>query len=134
MTCCHCCGDIPAIGASGAVWGVVALYALMYPYERIYIYFLFPIEIRWLVLLYFIFDLHPVLLALSGDRQFTGVAHAAHIGGGKSNNEPPKADENTGDRLDTILNKVSRHGRDALTDDERAYLEEASRKMREQRR
>ncbi|MCA9121927.1 MAG: rhomboid family intramembrane serine protease [Planctomycetaceae bacterium] len=72
---------IPAIGASGAVWGVVALYALLYPYERIYIYFLFPVEIRWLVLLYFILDLHPVLLALSGENQFTGVAHAAHIGG-----------------------------------------------------
>lgn len=72
---------IPAIGASGAVWGVVAVYALMYPYERVYVYFLFPIEIRWLVLLYFIFDLHPVLLALAGERQFTGVAHAAHIGG-----------------------------------------------------
>jgi membrane associated rhomboid family serine protease len=72
---------IPAIGASGAVWGVVAVYALMYPYERVHVYFLFPIEIRWLVLLYFIFDLHPVLLALAGERQFTGVAHAAHIGG-----------------------------------------------------
>ena len=72
---------IPAIGASGAVWGVTALYALHYPYERIYIYLLFPVEIRWLVLLYFIFDLHPILLALSGDRYFSGVAHAAHVGG-----------------------------------------------------
>lgn len=73
--------NIPAIGASGAVWGVATLYALMYPYERIWIYFLFPIEIRWLVLLYFLFDLHPVLLALGGDNLFTGVGHAAHIGG-----------------------------------------------------
>ncbi|TWT48086.1 Rhomboid protease GluP [Rubripirellula amarantea] len=75
-------GDMtPAIGASGAIWGVLVLYAIHYPYERIRIYFLFPIEIRWLVLLYFVFDLHPVLLTLSGDAMHSGVAHAAHLGG-----------------------------------------------------
>ena len=71
----------PAIGASGAVWGLMALYALLYPYEQIYIYFLFPIQIRYLALIYFLFDLHPVLLALSGDRMMRGVGHAAHVGG-----------------------------------------------------
>lgn len=71
-----------AIGASGAVWGLVALYVIHHPYERINIYGIFPIEIRWLALLYLIFDLHPVLLALSGERNFGGgVAHAAHLGG-----------------------------------------------------
>lgn len=75
-------GDMtPAIGASGAIFGVVVLYAIHHPYERIRIYFLFPVEIRWLVLLYVILDLHPVLLALSGDGIRDGVAHAAHLGG-----------------------------------------------------
>lgn len=73
--------NVPAIGASGAVWGVAALYALMYPYERIYIYFLFPVEIRWLVLIYFLFDLLPILRTLGGEQVFSGVAHAAHVGG-----------------------------------------------------
>ena len=72
---------IPAIGASGAVWGVVALYALLYPYEQVRVYLLFPVQIRFLAIIYFLYDLHPVLLALSGDTVFTGVAHAAHIGG-----------------------------------------------------
>ncbi len=72
---------VPAIGASGAVWGIVAVYAMMYPYERVYIYFLFPIQIRILALIYFLFDLHPVLLALSGERYISGVGHAAHVGG-----------------------------------------------------
>ena len=40
-----------------------------------------PIEIRWLVLLYVILDLHPVLLALSGDPVYTRIANAAHLGG-----------------------------------------------------
>ena len=72
---------VPAIGASGAVWGIVAIYAMKFPYERIFIYFLFPIQIRILALIYFLFDLHPVLLALAGDRNSSGVAHAAHVGG-----------------------------------------------------
>ncbi len=71
------------IGASGAVWGLVALYVIHHPYERLNVYGVFPIEIRWLALLYLVFDLHPVLLSLSGDRQGFGgsVAHAAHLGG-----------------------------------------------------
>ena len=72
---------IPAIGASGAVWGVVALYALLYPFDTIHIYFLFPVKIWFMALVYFLLDLHPVLLALSGEAVQSGVAHAAHVGG-----------------------------------------------------
>jgi membrane associated rhomboid family serine protease len=75
-------GEIaPAIGASGAVLAVVMLYAMHFPRERIFLFFVFPIEIRWLVLIYVIFDLHPVLLALAGEAYYDGVAHAAHLGG-----------------------------------------------------
>jgi membrane associated rhomboid family serine protease len=75
-------GDrVPCIGASGAVMAVVMLYAIHYPRDKIYVFMLIPIEIRWVVVLYVIFDLHPVLLALAGDRMATGVAHAAHLGG-----------------------------------------------------
>jgi membrane associated rhomboid family serine protease len=73
--------SIPAIGASGAVMAVVMLYAIWYPRQRIFIWFFFPIEIRWLVAFYVIFDLHPVLLALAGTPLPTGIAHAAHLGG-----------------------------------------------------
>lgn len=72
---------VPAIGASGAVWGVVALYALLYPYETICIYFI-PVQIRVLAAIYFIADLHPLLLSINGEQRFgSGVAHAAHVGG-----------------------------------------------------
>lgn len=71
----------PAIGASGAVMAVTMLYAAHYPRTVIYVMLIIPVEIRWLVVLYVIFDLHPVLLALAGDRLDTGVAHAAHLGG-----------------------------------------------------
>ena len=42
---------------------------------------LIPVEMRWLMILYVIWDLHPVLLALAGDRVFSGIAHSAHLGG-----------------------------------------------------
>jgi membrane associated rhomboid family serine protease len=71
----------PAIGASGAVMGVTMLYAIYYPRQIIYVMYIIPVEIRWLVCLFVIFDLHPVLLALARDPVFTDVAHAAHLGG-----------------------------------------------------
>lgn len=73
--------SVPAIGASGAVMGVLMLYTCHYPNHTIRIWFLFPIEMRWLVLLYVAFDLHPLLLQLAGDQVQTGVAHVAHLGG-----------------------------------------------------
>ena len=73
--------SIPAIGASGAVWAVMVLYAIFYPRHTILLMFVIPIEIRWIVVIYGIFDLHPVLLELSGQPYHDGIAHAAHLGG-----------------------------------------------------
>ena len=72
---------IPSIGASGAVMGVLMLFCMHYPRYTIRIYWLIPIEIRWAVLLYILFDLHPVLLTLAGTPMSTGIAHSAHLGG-----------------------------------------------------
>jgi membrane associated rhomboid family serine protease len=71
----------PGIGASGAVMAVTMLYALHFPRETISVLWFFPLEMRWLMIGYVIWDLHPVLLALAGDRLYTGVAHSAHLGG-----------------------------------------------------
>jgi len=60
---------------------VVCVFAMWNPHHTIRMYFLFPIQIRYLLLIYVIFELHPVLLALSGTVAHTGVAHAAHLGG-----------------------------------------------------
>lgn len=71
----------PGIGASGAVMAVMMLYTMHFPCETICLCWFFPLEMRWVMVLYVIWDLHPVLLALAGDRMFTGIAHAAHLGG-----------------------------------------------------
>jgi membrane associated rhomboid family serine protease len=71
----------PAVGASGAVMAVVMLYTVHFPGETICIFWFFQIQMRWLMALYVVWDLHPILLALAGDQMFTGIAHAAHLGG-----------------------------------------------------
>jgi hypothetical protein len=45
------------------------------------VFWFFPLEVRWIVVLYVIYDLHPLLLELAGNQVYTGIAHAAHLGG-----------------------------------------------------
>jgi membrane associated rhomboid family serine protease len=75
--------SIPAVGSSGAVMAVLMLYAIHYPRSTIRTFWFFPVEVRWVVLLYLIFDLHPVLLAITGNEAYfyETTAHAAHLGG-----------------------------------------------------
>jgi len=73
--------NIPAIGASGAVMGVMMLYTIYYPFQTVLIFWLVPVPIWVLLSVYVIYDLHPVLLALAGDQVFSTVAHAGHLGG-----------------------------------------------------
>src|SRR5207248_10466 len=73
--------NVPAIGASGAVMGVMMLYTIFYPFETFLFCWIFPVPLWILLSIYVLYDLHPVLLALSGDRLYTGVAHAGHLGG-----------------------------------------------------
>jgi membrane associated rhomboid family serine protease len=69
------------IGASGAVLAVMTLFATHYPGLKIYVYGIFPIEIRWMIALYVLLDLWPVLQELRGGHPGSGVAHAAHLFG-----------------------------------------------------
>ena len=64
------------IGASGAVFGVLVGFARYWPRERIYIWFLLPIEARLLVI---IFAVASVWFGFSG--AWGGIAHFAHLGG-----------------------------------------------------
>jgi membrane associated rhomboid family serine protease len=72
---------IPAIGASGAIMAVMMLYVIYYPFEQFLLFWFIPVPLWLLLSLYVLYDLHPVLLALAGERMFTGVAHAGHLGG-----------------------------------------------------
>jgi membrane associated rhomboid family serine protease len=72
----------PVIGASGAVMAVLMLYAVHYPRQVVRIWGIIPIEVRWIVGLFIIIDLFPVLQSLGGRTNgYDNVAHSAHLGG-----------------------------------------------------
>lgn len=68
--------NIPTVGASGSVYGILLAFGMMFPNTLIFIYFLFPIKAKWFVIAYGAIEL---LLGFtsSGD----GIAHFAHLGG-----------------------------------------------------
>ena len=67
----------PAVGASGAVYGVLVAFAFMYPNARLMLLFLpFPIKAKYFVPLIILGDLYFGIT-----NQNTGIAHFAHIGG-----------------------------------------------------
>ncbi|MBL7923555.1 MAG: rhomboid family intramembrane serine protease [Bacteroidia bacterium] len=69
--------DIPTVGASGAVFGVLLAFGMLFPNTIIYIYFALPIKAKWFVILYGLFELYSGLQNNPGDN----VAHFAHLGG-----------------------------------------------------
>ncbi|OGP58905.1 MAG: hypothetical protein A2V67_20730 [Deltaproteobacteria bacterium RBG_13_61_14] len=69
----------PIIGASGAIFGLLAGFALLYPNQVIYLQFLFPIKAKWLVLIYGAMEFFSTVSYAGG--RGTGVANAAHLAG-----------------------------------------------------
>ncbi|HNY03249.1 MAG TPA: rhomboid family intramembrane serine protease [Bacteroidales bacterium] len=69
--------DVPTVGASGAVYGILLAFGMMFPNMLVYIYFLFPIKAKWIVILYGAIELFSGLSNNAGDN----VAHFAHLGG-----------------------------------------------------
>ncbi len=69
--------NTPVIGASGAVFGILLAFGMLFPNTLIYIYFAIPIKAKWFVILYGLFELYGGVVNKSGDN----VAHYAHLGG-----------------------------------------------------
>ena len=69
--------NTPVIGASGAIYGVLLAFGMYFPRRPIYIYFLFPIQAK-----YFVMVMGGVsLLASINGGIGGGVAHTTHLGG-----------------------------------------------------
>lgn len=68
----------PAVGASGAIFGVLVAFGYLFPNTYLYFYFLFPVKAKWFITGYILLELFLGIQNNSGDN----VAHAAHIGGG----------------------------------------------------
>jgi len=170
-------GFIPSLGASSGVMGVVILYAFFYPHHRMWVYFIFPVKIWILAVVFVLADLTGFLGGSRG-----GVANAAHLGGAlvavlyrytdmrwsvltgrlrrltgwipRRRARPdrrsfrvhprvgPVIDVVTGpdrprdvsrddrQRMDELLRRIHDDGVDSLTDDEKAFLADMSRRLR----
>jgi len=64
------------IGASGAVFGILLAFGMLFPNTLIFIYFLFPIKAKYFVILYGAIEL---FYGISGSG--SNIAHFAHLGG-----------------------------------------------------
>lgn len=69
--------DIPTVGASGAVFGVLLAFGMMFPNMIIYLYFALPIKAKYFVMLFGLFELYSGFQNSPADN----VAHFAHLGG-----------------------------------------------------
>jgi hypothetical protein len=161
----------PTVGASGAIYGVLIAFGVLFPDRPIFIFFLLPIRARYFVLLYIFLELYAGVTGTSD-----GVAHFAHLGGAAvglvyllaerkgfvlekffskrklriiNNNRQngsvtsygtkisdasyydiPGSDKGVDQaRIDEILDKISQHGYQNLTEEEKRILFEASKKM-----
>lgn len=69
--------NIPTVGASGAVFGVLLAFGMLFPNTVLYIYFAIPMKAKYFVMLYMAFEFYMGFSNNPGDN----VAHFAHLGG-----------------------------------------------------
>ena len=67
----------PTIGASGAVFGVLLAFGMLFPNTLIYIFFAFPIKTKYFVIILGVIELWSGIENNPSDN----VAHFAHLGG-----------------------------------------------------
>ncbi|HPQ08923.1 MAG TPA: rhomboid family intramembrane serine protease [Bacteroidia bacterium] len=63
------------IGASGAIYGLLAAYGVLFPNTIFYVYFIMPIKAKWFVTIFGLIEL------ITGVFIDDNVAHFAHLGG-----------------------------------------------------
>lgn len=144
--------SVPAVGASGAVMGVVVYFTFLYPWEIILFMFMFPMKAMYATAIYVGYDLYSFVRQPSMD---SGVAHSAHLGGAlfgylyyrfgdrwarmarqsrrrQAAGDAAKVDMEMVElqfQVDALLQKVRNEGLTALTEHERTFLKDASEKL-----
>lgn len=67
----------PTVGASGAVFGLLLAFGMLFPNSIIYLYFALPVKAKYFVIFYGIAELYLGIQNNPGDN----TAHFAHLGG-----------------------------------------------------
>ncbi len=151
-----------ALGASGGIAGLVALFALNFPHRQVLLFFVIPMPMWVAAVLGLAWDVKGAV-GRTGE-----VAFTAHLGGALFGllyyyfrwslsrfvpaklawprvkprlrvHEPGEErdagdDDEFGEKVDAILQKIQEQGQESLSWNERRLLEKASRKAREKRK
>lgn len=146
---------VPVMGASGAIYGLLMAFAILFPEQLIYFWGIFPIKAK-----YFVIGIGVIELLTAMGTQGSGIAHIAHLGGmlfgliymkggdwrrsistARTEKRRSRHLKVVYDRelerrkiqqeIDTILDKAARGGSDALTAAERERFSALSRKLEE---
>jgi membrane associated rhomboid family serine protease len=64
------------VGASGAVFGILLAFGMLFPNTLIFLYFFIPIKAKWFVVIYGLIELYTGITDKGSN-----VAHFAHLGG-----------------------------------------------------
>jgi len=143
---------VPVVGASGAIFGILVAYAVMFPESIILVFFIFPMKMKYAALV-----LAGINLLGAMSSPYNGIAYIAHLGGGvfgylylknefikryfmyldpnvvlarwRSNQIQNKQlrDKEFNQTVDAILDKISKQGMESLTQKEKRILEAKSR-------
>jgi len=68
--------NVPTVGASGSIYGVLIAFGMLFPNRYIYIYFMLPLKAKYLVIIYMAVEVFAV-----ASQSQSGIAHVAHLGG-----------------------------------------------------
>ncbi len=136
---------MPAIGASGAVFGVMVALATLYPRQTMYL-IIVPIQLKWLAIFFVGLEAYMALIGFKAGSD--GVAHLVHLGGaaygflavrsGLIEKDPVEmlerrravakveraADDEA--RMDRLLDKIHKEGMGSLTRTEKDFLKRMS--------
>jgi membrane associated rhomboid family serine protease len=135
-----------AVGASGAILGLLVYYTFLNPDAPVLLFFLIPMRMKWATVLIIGVDVVAFTTGTSDQ-----IAHTAHLGGAlaglawyfaerhraarKRRGPPPpraerEADPSLLEEVDRLLDKIREGGLDSLSEKERRFLREASRRIR----
>ena len=144
---------IPVVGASGAVYGILLAYGLTFPNRYVYLYFLIPVKVK-----FFVIVIGGIAFFSSIGSGSSGVSHLTHLSGMliglgylKSNfqldmvknilvkqkdeirhriiKNKRRRDEDLRFEVDQLLDRINEVGYDGLSDKEKKFLYEASKKL-----
>jgi membrane associated rhomboid family serine protease len=153
---------IPTIGASGAIFGILVAFAVMFPDRLIYLYFILPVKAKYLVAFFVVIE-----FLASFRHTSDGIGHFAHLGGMvigylyikldwrmpsffrfsrypyylknlrhrrkmRAFDRKREEEQRLMERVDQVLDKINVVGYDNLTKEEKKILEHASQHLSKQ--